>query len=440
MQANTYTQIKNFLRPVSKFFDERMIGSVLLVSAAIIAFGWANSEYAGSYYALWDTNLCISLGQYSISESLGHWVNDALMVIFFFVVGLEIKREVLVGELSSIGQTALPALAALGGMIVPAMIYLSINQTGPAQAGWGIPMATDIAFSLGCLVALGRLVPTPLKVFLLALAIFDDMGAIMVIAIFYTEQVKIISLTLGILILLMSIFLNLRGVRKTYPYALLGLALWLAFLLSGIHATIAGVLLAFTIPGRSISDQKKFRQQSQAIIEEFPQKDFNIMMVDPLQRKLMNDLVCACEDLDTPLQRLEDNLYPFVSYIVLPVFALANAGVNLAEGTGITGLFNSISLGIILGLVVGKPLGIILFTWLSVKLGLSTLPQGVYWTQILGTACLAGIGFTMSLFVTNLAFQDPVFIYNAKLAVICGSIVSASLGITIIGFSAKGRS
>ncbi|NMC27308.1 MAG: Na+/H+ antiporter NhaA [Syntrophomonadaceae bacterium] len=362
------------------------------------------------------------------------------MVMFFFVVGLEIKREVLVGELSSIGQASLPALAALGGMIVPAIIYVSINQTGPAQAGWGIPMATDIAFSLGCLVALGRLVPTPLKVFLLALAIFDDMGAIMVIAIFYTEQVKIISLTLGVLILLMSIVLNLRGVRKTYPYALLGLALWLAFLLSGIHATIAGVLLAFTIPGRSISDQKKFRQQSQAIIEEFPEKDFNIMMVDPLQRKLMNDLVCACEDLDTPLQRLEYNLYPLVSYIVLPIFALANAGVNLAEGTGITGLFNSISLGIILGLMVGKPLGITLFTWLSVKLGLSALPEGANWTQILGTACLAGIGFTMSLFVTNLAFQDPVSIYNAKLAVICGSIVSASLGITIIGFSAKGRS
>jgi len=354
-----------------------------------------------------------------------------LMAIFFFVIGLEIKREMLVGELSNVQNAALPAIAALGGMMVPAAIYIAFNQGGPGSMGWGIPMATDIAFAIGCLLVLGSIVPVSLKVFLLALAIFDDMGAIVVIALFYTDQISVISLGAGLLILMVSILLNIKGVRKTYPYALLGIALWLAFLFSGIHATIAGVLLALTIPARSLYDQKTFVEESNSIIQEFPEKDFGVMMVDATQRKMMKQLQGIVDDLNTPLQKLEDTLYPLASYFILPLFALANAGVNIAQGSEGTSLLNPISIGIIAGLFIGKPLGIALFSWLSVRLGLAKLPQGVKWGQMWGVACLAGIGFTMSLFITNLAFVDAISIYQAKMAIIIGSILSAVLGVGI---------
>jgi NhaA family Na+:H+ antiporter len=437
MRENTYHLLKQLMRPVSKFVEAKIAGSVLLLTAAIIGFAWANSPYADSYYALWDIPITISIGHFTISESLGHWVNDALMVIFFFVIGLEIKREVLVGELSSVQKASLPAVAALGGMIVPAAIYLTINQGGPGSSGWGIPMATDIAFSLGCLLALGSLIPLSLKVFLLALAIVDDLGAILVIAVFYTEQISLISLGVGLIILIISVFFNIRGIRKTYPYALLGLALWVAFFLSGIHATIAGVLLAFTIPARTQYDQSRFRQETSNIIQSFPEKDFRIMMVDETQRGLMQQLKITVDNLDTPLQRLEDALYPLVSYFILPVFALANAGVNIAQGSEGSTLINPVTIGIIAGLFLGKPLGITLFAWITVKLGLAQLPDQVKWSQLLAVAWLAGIGFTMSLFITNLAFQDPVSLYQAKIAIIIGSILSAVLGIVIIKRSSK---
>ncbi|KUG03520.1 na+/h+ antiporter nhaa type [hydrocarbon metagenome] len=437
MKENTNHLFRHIMKPVSKFVDGKMLGSVLLLVAAIIAFAWANSGYSNSYFALWNTPVAFSIGEYVISESLGHWVNDGLMVIFFFVIGLEIKREVLVGELSSVQKAALPAVAALGGMLVPAIIYGVINQGGPGSAGWGIPMATDIAFSLGCLLVLGSLIPLSLKVFLLALAIVDDLGAILVIALFYTDKISMVSLSIGILILLVSILLNKKGVRKTYPYVLLGIALWVAFLLSGIHATIAGVLLALTIPARARYDQEKFRKETNNIIQEFPEKDFRIMMVDEAQRSMMHKLKYTVDNMDTPLQKLEDNLYPLVSYFIIPIFALANAGVNMAQGSEGTSLINPISIGIIAGLFLGKQLGITLFAWLAVKLGLALLPEKVDWSQIWAVSCLAGIGFTMSLFITNLAFVDSISIYQAKIAIIIGSILSAVLGIAIFLFSGK---
>ncbi len=431
MKENTNQLLRHLMKPVSKFVSGKMMSSVLLLAAAIAAFIWANSAYSNTYFALWNTPVAFSFGNYGISDTLGHWVNDGLMVIFFFVIGLEIKREILVGELSSMQKAALPAVAALGGMIVPAVIYLLINQGGPGSDGWGIPMATDIAFSLGCLLALGSLVPLSLKIFLLALAIVDDLGAILVIALFYTDKISLISLGAGVLILLVSILCNIKGVRKTYPYALLGIALWVAFLLSGIHATIAGVLLALTIPSRARYDQEMFRTETNTIMQSFPEKNFQIMLVDETQRKMMQQLKLTVDNLDTPLQKLEDTLYPLVSYFIIPIFALANAGVNMAQGSEGTSLINPISVGIIVGLFLGKQLGITLFAWLSVRLGFALLPEGVKWSQVWGVSCLAGIGFTMSLFITNLAFVDPIAIYQAKIAIIIGSMLSAVFGIAI---------
>lgn len=431
MRENSQHLLRYIMEPVSKFLNAKAASSILLLSAAVIAFAWANSSHYNSYYALWDTPIAFSIGNYGISNSLAHWINDALMAIFFFVVGLEIKRELLVGELSSIQKAALPAIAALGGMVFPALIYFAFNQGSSGVAGWGIPMATDIAFALACLLALGSVIPLSLKVFLMALAIFDDMGAVLVIAVFYTEHINLISLGLGIIILAISIFLNINGVRKTYPYALLGIALWIAFFLSGVHATIAGVLLAFTIPARSFCNQAQFKAESKSIIQGFPDKDFHIMVTDETQRRMMQQLEATVDNLNSPLQRIEDKLYPFVNYFVLPLFALANAGVSITQGSFFNNLNSPIFIGVAAGLFIGKPLGITLSSCLSVKLKLAQLPTGVKWSQIFALSCLGGIGFTMSLFITNLAFTDPLFVDQAKLAIISGSILSAILGTAI---------
>ena len=431
MRDNNGLFLTQMMRPLSKFLDDRMRSILLLFSATIIAFIWANSSYSGSYYALWDTLITVSIGRYGISNSLGHWINDALMAYFFFVIGLEIKRELLVGELSSIENAILPAIAAVGGMIFPALIYLLLNQGGPGHAGWGIPMATDIAFALACLTALGASIPLALKVFLMALAIFDDMGAILVIALFYTEQISLVNLGFGFIILLVSAFLNFKGVRKTYPYALLGVALWVTFFLSGIHATIAGVLLAFTIPARARHNQAQFISETEGIINSFPNRDFHLMCTDGTQRKMMKKLKVSVDNLDSPLQKLEDKLYPFVNYLVLPVFALANAGVNLSQGNDAISSMSPVFWGIVAGLVIGKPIGITFLSWLAVRFGMAQLPSGIMWMQIWAMSCLAGIGFTMSLFITNLAFFDPMLIHQAKLAIIIGSILSAFLGMAV---------
>ncbi|MGI5912001.1 MAG: Na+/H+ antiporter NhaA [Syntrophomonadaceae bacterium] len=419
------------VKRVSLLFNEKMLGSILLLLSTIIAFIWANTIYFESYYALWNISVTVGIGSLIISDTLGHLINDGLMSIFFFLIGLEIKRELLIGELSSVQKAALPAFAALGGMLFPAAFYLLFNWGEPGSIGWGIPMATDIAFTLGVLIILGSIVPISLKVFLLALAIFDDMGAILVIALYYTDQISLLSLGAGILIMLLSIFLNAKGVRRTYAYALLGLALWLAFLFSGVHATIAGVLLAFTIPARSLHDRETFKKATNSIIQEFPEKDFRIMLVDTNQRNMMKRLQGTVDDLDTPLQKLEETLYPIVYYFIIPIFALANAGVNVAEGSGETSLINHISTGIIAGLFIGKQLGITLSSWLAVKLGLAQMPDGVDWKHIWALSCLAGIGFTMSLFITNLAFVDPIALFQAKIAILIGSSLSAIMGISI---------
>jgi len=424
-------------KPVSKFLNEGMLGSFLLLLATMIAFAWSNSQFHEGYEAMINAPISLSIGAYELSNSMGHWVNDGLMAVFFFVIGLEIKRELLVGELSNVKNALLPGVAALGGMIVPAIIYFGINAGGPHAQGWGVPMATDIAFALGVLAVLGNRVPLSLKVFLLALAIFDDMGAILVIALFYTEEINMQNVGIAVVILLISSFMNFNGVRKTYPYAIIGIFLWLTLLDSGIHATVAGILLAFTIPARSKYNHASFKKEAHDLIHEFPEINFDRMVVDEEQRDFMKRIQCSVEDLDTPLQKLEDKLHGVANYFIIPMFALVNAGVNVFNGSvGVT-LVHPISLGIVAGLVIGKPLGIFLFVWLSNKLGITQLPKSISYFQILGIGCLGGIGFTMSLFVANLAFEDSSAIAQAKVAILIGSMVAAMLGVILLSWRKK---
>ncbi len=419
-------------RPISKFLEEGVLGGLLLVFAALTAIVWANSPANHLYESLLHQNVTFGVGPLAYEASFHHFVNDGLMAIFFFVVGLEIKRELLVGELSETKKALLPAVAAVGGMVFPAMIYVLFNLQGDYISGWGIPMATDIAFALGVMALLGNRVPLALKVFLLALAIFDDMGAILVIAIFYGDEINLYNLLIAGTLLALSILLNIKGVRNPLPYALIGLFLWFALLNSGIHATIAGVLLALTIPARSKMDSVNFKRQTGELIRTFPETPVQIMVTDENQREYMKRIHCSVDDLDSPLQKLEDMLHGFSSFVILPIFALANAGVHLSGEGGTLQLLHPVSLGIFAGLVLGKPLGIFIVVYLSSRIGLTKLPEQVEMKHILGIGCLAGIGFTMSIFVTNLAFADASVINQAKIAILAASIVSSLLGIILL--------
>ena len=342
----------------------------------------------------------------------------------------------MVGELSTVKKALLPAIAALGGMVVPASLYVLFNLGGEFAAGWGIPMATDIAFALGVMAILGNRVPFSLKVFLLALAIFDDMGAILVIAVFYGEPLNWTSLLIGLILLLSSVVLNVLGVRKTLPYAILGLGLWFALLNSGIHATIAGVLLALTIPARSKMDQKIFKNKTGDLIRDFPDTPVDIMVIDENQREYMKKIQCSVNDLDSPLQRLEDSLHEVSNFIILPIFAFANAGVQFLGGGESLSLLHPISLGILAGLVIGKPIGIFLSVMLANALGITNMPEGVSKLQLLGIGCLGGIGFTMSIFITNLAFVDSIAQSQAKFAILMASLLSSVIGIVLLAKTA----
>lgn len=419
-------------RPISKFLEEGVLGGLLLVFAAISAIVWANSPANHLYESLLHQSVTFGVGPLAYEATLHHFVNDGLMAIFFFVVGLEIKRELLVGELCETKKALLPAVAAFGGMVFPALLYVLFNLQGDYISGWGIPMATDIAFALGVMALLGNRVPLALKVFLLALAIFDDMGAILVIALFYGDEINLYNLLIAGTLMAVSIFLNVKGVRKTLPYALIGLFLWLALLNSGIHATIAGVLLALTIPARSKMDHVNFKRHTGELIRTFPETPVQIMVTDENQREYMKKIHCSLDDLDSPLQKLEDMLHGFSSFVILPIFALANAGVHLSGEGGALQLLHPVSLGIIAGLVLGKPLGISIVVYLSSRLGLTKLPEQVEMKHIFGIGCLAGIGFTMSIFVTNLAFTDDSVINQAKIAILTASIVSSIFGIFLL--------
>lgn len=404
--------------------------ALLLFVAALVALIWANSPWATTYFELWKTPVSMSLGPWSLEKDLLHWINDGLMAIFFFVVGLEIKREVLAGDLSSPRQALLPLSAAIGGMIVPALFYLFVNVGSEGVNGWGIPMATDIAFALGVLMVMGSHVPLSLKIFLTALAIVDDLGAVLVIAFFYTSEVSWFSLGVGALFMFMLLAANRMGIRHPLVYAVLGIGgLWMAFLLSGIHATIAGVLAALAIPARTSLNARDYLIRSRHHLEKFEKasEGKEVGFNTAGQQDALHDLEKCTEQAQPPLQRLEHSLHPWVSYFIMPLFALANAGVSL-KGDLSASLQHPVALGIILGLVAGKPVGIFLFSWLAVKLKLAVLPDRVSWKQLLGVSCLGGIGFTMSLFIASLAFGESHLADNSKMGILLASGCSAFLG------------
>jgi NhaA family Na+:H+ antiporter len=401
---------------------------ILLLAATVLALIWANSPWGQGYFELWETYLKIELGDMALKESLLHWVNDGLMVIFFFLVGLEIKREILVGELASLRRATLPLAAAVGGMVLPAGLYALFNLGGDGAAGWGIPMATDIAFLLGLLTVLGSRVPVSLKVFFTALAIADDLGAVLVIAIFYSGEISWLALGVGAAILAILAVLNRGQVRHPLPYALLGIGLWLAFLQSGIHPTIAGVLLALAIPARTEVRASAFLAQCTAALGGL-QPDAHVEE-NRQQQAAAQTLEVIAERIQSPLQRMERTLNPWVAYLIVPVFAFANAGVGLGASLA-EALTNPVSLGIITGLVLGKPLGITLFSWLAIKLGIADLPHGVTWRQLFAASWLAGIGFTMSLFIASSAFAGTL-LDTAKMSILVASLLAGGVGFGLL--------
>ena len=373
------------------FFQHPAAGGILLMIAAFLALTLDNSPLAWAYDRLLNTPVVIQIGALELDKPLLLWINDGLMAVFFFLVGLEIKREVIEGRLSNARQAGLPIVAAIGGMIVPAMIYIALNA-GDATAlkGWAIPAATDIAFALGILALLGPRVPTALKVFLLALAIIDDLGAIIIIALFYTSELAPSVLIISALGVAALAYLNYRGVTRIAPYLIVGLVVWVSVLKSGVHATLAGVIIALFIPLRTNTD---------------------------------SDI--------SPLKEIEHGLAPWVAFGVMPIFAFANAGVAL-HGLTFNDLFAGIPLGIAAGLFVGKQLGIMGFVWAGVKLGIARLPDGVTWAQVYGVSLLAGIGFTMSLFIGTLAFSDPEHAAAVRIGVLAGSLLSAATGALVL--------
>jgi NhaA family Na+:H+ antiporter len=431
--AREQPPVERIVRPFQDFAHKQSSGGILLIAATVIALVWANSPWAGSYAALWHTKLTVGVGDASISKDLTHWINDGLMAVFFFVVGLEIKREVLVGELSSVRNAALPIAAAVGGAVVPAAIYVAINAGTEGLAGWGIPMATDIAFALGVLALLGERAPVTLKVFLTALAIVDDIVAVLVIAFFYTSDISWGALGVGGLFLLALIVVNLIGVGRTLVYAVLGVGLWLCFLLSGVHATVAGVLLALTVPAISFINPGAFLERSRYVLDRFEQageKGENVLSNEERQAAL-HALNHAAYKLEPPLHELEHALHPWVVFAIMPIFALANAGLQLGGGIG-EALTSPVAIGIVAGLLIGKQLGITLFAWLAVKSGFSELPRGIGWRHVYGAGWLAGIGFTMSLFITDLGFSDGSLVAAAKLGILVASLIAGVVGWTIL--------
>jgi NhaA family Na+:H+ antiporter len=419
-----------------EFIHDEAFGGILLLVCALIALLWANSPWGAMYDALWSLELTLGTVQFHLTESLRHWVNDGLMAIFFFVVGLEIKREVLVGELASPRNAALPALAALGGALVPAGIYLMLNRGASGVEGWGVPMATDIAFALGVLALLGERIPQGLTIFLTALAIVDDLLAVLIIAVFYTAEVQWNALGLAAMLLVALITANRLGVRQPLVYGLLGIALWAAVFESGVHATVAGVLLALTIPARTRIDPDAFVTKGRKLLEEFDRTGEHgaSILSNGARQEALAELEDAVEAAGAPLQRMEHVLHPWVAFGIVPLFALANAGVRL-EGDLLGALGNRVTMGVVLGLVLGKQLGVTLAAWLAVRLGITDLPEGVEWHHIYGAGWLAGIGFTMALFVADLAFADPGeggLLTAAKVGILVASLIAGVGGWLIL--------
>jgi NhaA family Na+:H+ antiporter len=418
-----------FRDPIVDFFETEASGGIILILATALALVWANSPWRDAYHDLWHTYAGVVLGSAGLKLSLGHWINDGLMAVFFFYVGLEIKRELLTGELASWKKAALPAMGALGGMLVPAGLYVLLNAGGTGAAGWGIPMATDIAFAIGILMLLGKRVPLGLKVFLTALAVVDDLGAVLVIAVFYTAGLSWWHLGMGLAVVAVMFLAARLGMRRRFFFAAAGVVVWYLFLRSGVHATVAGVLTALTVPHSVAKGRREFVDQMDKVTDEIMEREERgAPVTDEEHEVALQTVHDLAEKAGSPLQHMEHQLAPWVAYVVMPVFALANAGLELDAASLGRGLAEAVPQGILLGLVVGKQAGIFLFSWLAVKLGWAGLPAGVNWRNLHGAAILGGIGFTMSLFIANLAFGPGTILDGAKMGILLASAVSAVLG------------
>jgi Na+:H+ antiporter, NhaA family len=408
-------------RPLARFLHVEAAGGILLLAATVVALVWANSPWQESYQDVWHTVGTLRVGDYAISETLQHWVNDGLMAVFFFVVGLEIKRELVAGDLSNPRDAALPAIAAVGGMVVPAAVYLVVNGSGAGQDGWGVPMATDIAFAVGVLALLGDRVPAPAKLLLLALAIVDDIGAIAVIAIFYTEDLAFgwLAAAVGGLV----VVAQMRRLKVWYGpvYLVAGVLVWWFTLQSGIHATIAGVALGLVTPARPLLPAPQADETADRLSAD---RDVSAEEVREVSFALRESVSVA--------ERVGEDLHPWSSYVIVPIFALANAGIPLSWDALSEASSSAVTLGVVAGLVVGKPVGIVLAAMIAVRTGLGRLPDGVTWHHITGVGALAGIGFTVSLFISGLAFDTPTLRNQAALGVLAASALAALAGVAVL--------
>lgn len=423
--------IEKITAPVGKFIHQEHTSGIVLLISVVVAIIWVNSPLQHFYHSLWDIKLSLGLGGHVLNHSLHLWINDGLMAVFFFVIGLELKREFMAGELSTIKKASLPMVAALGGMLVPACIYFFINKGTTAEHGWGIPMATDIAFALALLSVAGKNIPSSVKVFLSALAVADDLGAVLVIAIFYSSHIALGPLTIGVCLAVILLIGNKLGIRSTIFYLVIGFAVWVAFLLSGIHATIAGVLVAFTIPARTRINEKSYAQSIRSLLLEFENAiPNNSTLTTPEQHDTIEKIKELSTDAETPLQKIEFALHPWVAFVIMPLFALANAGIIIGAGF-FSSLVNPVSLGVAIGLVAGKFTGVLLATWLMVKFG-AQLPAQSTWKHMMGVALLAGVGFTMSLFVSGLAFTQTEMIDQAKYGILLASLLAGVLGLAVL--------
>lgn len=430
------TPIDSVVKPIQKFIQQERSGGLVLGISVIIALILANSPLSDIYHHFLEYKLGILSNRSPYFEyTIHHWINDGLMAIFFFVVGLELKREIVAGELSSPKKALLPIASAIGGMIIPALIYISLNPYGIARRGWGIPMATDIAFALGVLYLLGNRIPLILKVFLTALAIVDDLGAVLVIAFFYTSDISMINLLIGLTFLIVMYIGNRMGVRNLLFYAVLGIGgVWVAFLLSGVHATIAAVLSAFTIPANVKLNENTYTLAIQKYLKRFEDadSDSSTPTLTNEQLHILDEIKNNTNKAIPPLQRLEHTMHPFVTFFIIPIFAVANAGISFSD-MNVEHLFQTnICLGVALGLLVGKVVGIVVFAWICIKLKLATFSKGMTMKNLIGVALLASIGFTMSLFITSLAFNDEQFIIQAKAGIFIASTIGGILGYIIL--------
>ncbi len=407
---------------------------------AVAALYIANSQWSTAYHHILELPFTIGVPGFELSKSLHHWINDGLMALFFFVIGLELKREILVGELADPKQAILPIVAAIGGMVVPVLIYIIINPQGHSFDGWGIPMATDIAFALGALALLGKRIPKTLLTYLVALAIVDDLGAVMVIAVFYTETISIPALITVFILLLLLVSLNLGGIRRPLPYVLLGIVLWIAMLKSGVHATLAGIFLAFTIPMRPKYEPSLFLTHINEMVEQIKhayRKEENIIKNGEL-RSRVQALGEGVHLVQAPAQIMERTMHLPSAYIIIPVFSLANAGVPIEWSSLSSIVTHPVSIGITAGLVLGKLLGIAGFSWIAIKLGLTSLPKDLKFNHIIGVALMGGIGFTMSIFIAELGFaHSPEDLLMAKTGILFASLLTGLSGFIWLYFTSK---